>query len=192
MNALADALSRVGRDLDQLGHPWALVGALAVAVHAEARATLDVDVAVTVDGPGDAAALVSALRSRGYSWIADFGTAMTSLGVPTVEGTPALRVDLLFALIGIEPQIARAAERLTVVAGLELPVAKRGDLIAIKLLSAGAPGREHDWRDLRLLLERATAADLERARATIRSLEAAGASPAETLGRRLDELLARR
>ena len=51
MSLLEAALFRLGHDLDALGNPWALVGALAVAAHAEARATLDVDVAVAVEGP---------------------------------------------------------------------------------------------------------------------------------------------
>ena len=181
MNALQGALSRIGRDLDDLGHPWALVGALAVAAHTEARATLDVDVAVAVDGPADSAALVTALRGCGYGWQADFGSAMTSLTVPG-DGTPAgLRLDLLFALAGIEAEVARGAERLTIVSGLVLPVAQRGDLIALKLLAAGEPGREHDWRDVRALVAGADARDLERARASIALLVSRGAVPAGRL-----------
>ena len=122
------------------------MGALAVAAHAEARATLDVDVAVAVDGPGDAAALVAALRGRGYRWEADFGGAMTSLAVGGAEMPAGLRLDLLFSLTGIEVEVAHAAERMAIVPGLELPVARRGDLIALTLLAAGEPGA-NDWRD---------------------------------------------
>lgn len=188
MNALERALARIGRDLDALGHPWALVGALAVAAHAEARATLDVDVAVAVDGPADSAALVTALRDRGYGWQADFGTAMTSLTVPG-DGTPAgLRLDLLFALAGIEAEVARGAVRLTIVPGLVLPVAQRGDLVALKLLAAGEPGREHDRRDLRALVAGAGASDLERARAAVDLLSLRGAAPLRQLDRELAEI----
>ena len=184
MNALARALSRIGSDLDELGRPWALVGAIAVAVHAEARVTLDVDVVVAVDGPADASALVAALRDRGYLWQADFGGAMTSLALPSDDSSDApagLRLDLLFSLAGIEGEVARAAERLTVVPGLVLPVAQRGHLIALKLLAAGEPGREHDWRDLRPLVAGATSGDLERARASIDLLVSRGAASRERL-----------
>jgi len=188
VNALEGALARIGRDLDELGHPWALVGALAVATYAEARATLDVDVAVAVDGPADSAALVAALRDRGYGWQADFGSAMTSLIVPG-DGTPAgLRLDLLFALAGIEAEVARGAERLTIVPGLVLPVAQRGDLIALKLLAAGEPGREHDRRDLRALVAGAGAGDFKRARAAIDLLASRGAAPLRQLDRELAEI----
>lgn len=187
MNLLEQALARLGRDLDELGHPWALVGALAVAAHAEARATLDVDVAVAADGPADSAALVAELRRRGYAWQADFGTAMTSLAVP--EGPPAgLRLDLLFSLAGIEDEVARCAERITVLPGIVLPVARRGDLIALKLLAAGEPAREHDRRDLRALLAGATEADLRHARQSIALLTARGITAAGRLEAELDRL----
>lgn len=181
MNALARALSRIGRDLDELGRPWALVGAIAVAVHAEARATLDVDVVVAVDSPSDAAALVAELRDRGYQWQADFGGAMTSLAVAANDEPAGLRLDLLFSLAGIESEVARAAERITVVPGLVLPVAQRGHLIALKLLAAGEPGREHDWRDLRALVAGATSGDIDRARASIDLLVSRGAASRERL-----------
>ena len=180
MSSLEGALARIGRDLDELGRPWALVGALAVAARAEARATLDVDVAVAVGDPVEAAALVADLRGRGYRWEADFGTAMTTLAIPS-DTTADLRLDLLFSLAGIEDVVARAAERLAVLPGLELPVALRGDLIALKLLAAGAPGREHDWRDARALIRGATAADLARAGQSIALLVARGATPAGKL-----------
>ena len=187
MSLLEAALFRLGHDLDALGNPWALVGALAVAAHAEARATLDVDVAVAVEGPADAAALVNHLRRRGYIWQADFGSAMTSLAVP--EGPPTgLRLDLLFSLAGIEDQVARSAERISVLPGLVLPVARRGDLIALKLLAAGEPSREHDWRDLRALLAGATEADLRHAHESIALLIARGAASPGRLEAELERL----
>lgn len=169
MRDLERALRRIRDDLDDLGRPWGLVGALAVAARAEARATLDVDVAVGVSGPDDAEALVEALRERGYEWKASFGRAMTSLAVP--EGPPAgLRLDLLFSMVGIEESVARDAETMTVLPDLELPVARIGDLIALKLLGARQPGREHDHRDLRFLIQAAEPDDLDRARSSIATL----------------------
>ncbi len=188
MSELETALARICRDLDELRRPWALVGALAVAAHAEARATLDVDVAVAVDGAADAAALVAALRARGYGWQSDLGAAMTTLAIPGEGTAPPLRLDLLFSLAGIESEVARDAERIPIVEGLELPVARRGDLIALKLLAAEEPGREHDWRDLRALLAGASADDLVRARAAIGLLETRGAAPGGRLERALSRL----
>jgi len=190
VNSLASALAHIRASLDEIGHRWALVGALAVAAHAEARATLDVDVAVAVDDPDEAARVVSQLRNLGYRWQRDLGTAMSSLEVP--EGPPAgLRLDVLFSLTGIENEIADGAKRIEVLPGLDLPVAQVGDLIAVKLLAAGEPGREHDWRDLRALVACATPPDLERARSSMALLSRRGQSPPGRLEERLERLLAR-
>jgi hypothetical protein len=48
-----------------------------------------------------------------------------------------------------------------------MPVARRGDLIAMKLLAAREPTREHDRRDLRHLLRGASGDDLEQAQSAI-------------------------
>ena len=116
---------------------------------------------------------------------------MTSLAVP--EGPQAgLRLDLLFSLSGIESEVARAAERLELLPGLVLPVATIGHLLALKLLAAQAPGREHDARDLRALAAVATAEDSTTARQALRLLETRGATPAGRLGPALEQLLAGR
>ena len=79
----------------------------------------------------------------GYRWQRDFGKAMSSFIVPGLP-PPGLRLDVLFALTGIESEVARRAQRIEILPGLKLPVAELGDLIALKLLGAGEPGREHD------------------------------------------------
>ena len=190
MIPLRDALARIAADLDAEGKPWALVGALAVAARAEARATLDVDVAVAVESPEESRALVASFRERGYRWERDLGSSMTTLSVPG-GGEPRWRLDLLFGLAGIEDAVARAAERLEVLPGLEMPVARSGDLIGLKLLAAGQPGREHDWRDLRALVATATAEDLEGARRSVTLLVARGLAHEGILEARLRELVTR-
>jgi hypothetical protein len=74
------------------------------------------------------------------------------------------------------------------VPGLELRVARLGDLIALKLLAVRDPGREHDWRDLRSLVAVARSIDFDRARASISLLEARGAVAAGALEATLEEL----
>lgn len=150
--------------------------------------TLDVDVAVAVEDGVEATRVVDELRRRGYRWRSDFGGAMTSLEVP---GGPdsGLRLDLLFSLAGIEAEVARSAERLQLLPALEVPVASRGDLIALKLLAAGEPGREHDWRDLRVLLAGASAADRERVRQRIELLARRGMASRQRLEQDYERLL---
>jgi hypothetical protein len=103
----------------------------------EARATLDVDVVVAIDGRPTGPPRRGASRLGVISGSRLCG-AMTSLGRWRRSTSPAPAVcasDLFFSLAGIESEVARAAERMTVVPGLALPVARRGDLIALKLLS---------------------------------------------------------
>ncbi len=175
--------------MDELGRPWALIGAMAIAARAEARATLDVDVVVAVDGPDDAEAVVSDLVDLGYRWQRDFGTAMSSFVVPDLP-PPGLRLDVLFALTGIESDVAHRAQRIEVIPGSRLPVAVLGDLIALKLLGAGEPGREHDWRDLRALVAVSGAADLDRARASVELIGKRGQGNPVELMAKLERLLA--
>jgi predicted nucleotidyltransferase len=76
-------------------------------------------------------------------------------------------VDLLFASSGIEPELIERATVLTVIPGLELPVASVGDLLAIKVLARDDRTRPQDWDDLRALLDVASARDLAQARASL-------------------------
>lgn len=69
-------------------------------------------------------------------------------------------IDVLFASSGIEPEIALHAELLEVLPGLTVPVARTGDLIALKLLARDDERRPQDAADLRALHEVATEADL--------------------------------
>lgn len=185
---LRGALAFVAGCLESLDRPWALVGALAVAARSEARATLDIDVAVAVDNLADSQWVTSKLREAGLTWQSDLGPAMTSFSVP--EGPPAgLKLDVLFSLAGIENEVARDAESLEVLPGLELPVAALGDLIALKLLSAEEPEREHDLRDLRTLLVKVASDDIDRARSLIQLLEARDRVPKGRLGASLDRLV---
>jgi len=191
VNSIEVSLRTIAADLDACGRSWALVGALAVAAHAEARSTLDVDVAVAVTGPDEAKATVSWLLARNYRLCGSFDSAMTSLEVPAAP-LAGLRLDLLFALAGIEVEVATGAERTIVVPGLELPVARLGDLIALKLLAAREPEREHDRRDLRALVNRASSKDLSRARWSIDLLIARSMVPTGELERALEQLMNRR
>jgi hypothetical protein len=66
-----------------------------------------------------------------------------------------LLIDLLFASSGVENEIVAAAEELEVIAGISLPVALTGHLLALKVLA----GRPKDLEDCRVLLRHCTPAD---------------------------------
>jgi predicted nucleotidyltransferase len=64
-----------------------------------------------------------------------------------------LIVDLLFASSGVEPEIAARAEALALLEDLVVPVARTGDLLALKLLARDDASRPQDAVDLSALRE---------------------------------------
>lgn len=147
-------LRRIDRELRSLGSPHAVVGGLAVSVRAEPRMTCDADLAVAVADDREAEALVRGLVDRGYAMVAAIEQEATGrlatvrLGHGSASGVV---VDLLFASCGIEPEIVAAAEPISVVQGLVLPVATVGHLIVMKLLARDDRRRPIDSDDLRSL-----------------------------------------
>jgi len=84
---------------------------------------------------------------------------------PPSEGPEGVVVDMLFASSGVEPEIVRASEVLEALPGLPVPVARVGDLLALKVLSNG-PERPQDQIDIVALLRLADEAEMGRARQT--------------------------
>ncbi len=76
-------------------------------------------------------------------------------------------MDLLFASSGIEPELVAAAERIPFTSALELPVARVGHLIAVKLLAEDDSERPQDRVDLGALASVASEADIAEARAAV-------------------------
>jgi len=182
--------------LDGLSAGWALVGGLAVSVRTEPRFTRDIDIAVSVADDAEAEALVRDHRTYGYEVVAlveqeQTARLATARVVPPGEDEAGIVVDLLFASSGIEPEIVAAADRVRVMAGLELPVARVGHLIAVKLL-AEDERRPADRADLAALIAAVEAAELDRARAAIRLISERGFDRGRDLAGGLEMLLAGR
>ncbi len=116
--------------------------------------------------------------------------ATVRLGIPG-EGPGGGVADLLFASSGIEPEIVAGASRLEVFPGLTLPVSRVGDLLAMKLLSR-TDRRPQDAADLLALLASADAAEIERARQSVRLIEERGYGRGRNLLGDLAALLASR
>jgi hypothetical protein len=168
VSRLEGALRDVAHALDRLRHSWALVGGLAVSARVEPRFTRDIDLAVAVADDATAEALVHSMVGSGYRILASLDQeqvgrlATVRLEAPT-EGPAGVVVDLLFASSGIEAEVVRDADVLEVLPGLRVPVARRGHLLTLKLLS-DSPGRPQDRIDIVALLREATPADLEEVR----------------------------
>ena len=135
----------------------------------EPRLTRDADLAVLVADDRDAEALVRDLQGHGWHVVAAVeqdvaGRLATVRLAPAGEDVRGAVVDLLFASSGIEPEIVAAADPIEAVPGFEVPVARLGHLIALKVLARDDRTRPQDRVDLAALLTRADAAALGEAR----------------------------
>jgi hypothetical protein len=196
VNRLQRALEEILGELDRFGRRSALLGGLAVSVHAEPRFTRDVDLAVAVSNDADAEELVSQLRGRGYRVLTVVEqTATRRLATvrlaPPGEPDAGILVDLLFASSGIEPEIVEAAGRLRVFEDVETAVIRRGHLIALKILARDDDRRPMDRADLIALIRGASEADLDEAREALELIAQRGFARGKDLLAGLDAMLVR-
>ncbi|MEU5155852.1 nucleotidyl transferase AbiEii/AbiGii toxin family protein [Glycomyces sp. NPDC021274] len=165
MNELEQSLHRIATFFDDRGTSWALVGGFAVSARVEPRFTRDIDLAVAVADDVSAEATLRDLMAGGYQLFATVeqeavDRLATARLLDAREPQHENVVDLLFASSGIEPEITAEAERLEILPGLVLPVARLGHLIAVKLLARDDETRPQDIADLRAMLREATGADI--------------------------------
>ena len=191
---LLEVLRRAGEEFDRRRLPWALVGGLAVSIRAEPRFTRDVDLAVAVADDPAAEALVGDLRAQGYHLETTLeqealGRLATARLTPPGLSATGIVLDLLFASSGLEPEVCEAAERLEILPGVTVPVARAGHLVAMKLLSR-ADHRLQDEIDLRNLAVVLTAEDIELARLAVARIAAVGANRGRELAADLTRYLA--
>jgi len=195
MTEAEKALRSAVVDLSSVRARFALIGGLAVSARTEPRFTRDVDLAVAVDSDGEAEAIVRALQARGYVPLAALEPeangrlATVRLSQPNV-GRPEAILDLLFASSGLEPEIVASASPLAIVAGLEVDVAQRGHLVALKVLSRDDGRRPQDRLDLLALLRGIDSAELLRAREGIALITTRGFNRGKTLEAELTRALA--
>jgi predicted nucleotidyltransferase len=194
VSRLESVLRRVAGDLERAGCRWALLGGLAVSVRIEPRFTRDIDLAVAVESDRAAEGVVRALQGHGYrvqTLIEQEAVARlaTIRLIPPGEDEAGVVVDVLFASSGIEPEIAAGADPLEVLPGLVVPVARRGHLVALKLLARDDRTRPQDRVDLVALLRNAAPADLTEARAAAALIRARGFHRGRDLSAGLDAFL---
>ena len=163
-NAIVSAMRRIVAELDGLPADWALVGGFAVSARSEPRFTRDVDVCVAVADDSGAERVVAALTAHGYRLHTlveqdAVGRLATVRMSATGDAGAGVVVDLLFASSGIEAEVVAAADRLEILPGLIVPVARAGHLVALKLLARDDGSRPQDAADLVALRAVLTAED---------------------------------
>lgn len=186
------AAHSIASDLDDLGLSYALIGGFAVSIRTDPRFTQDIDLVVSITDDDAAEIAVNRLVARGYAILATVEhetqgrLATVRLELPGGSWV----VDLLFASSGIESEIVDAAERVEVLRGLWLPVARIGHLIVLKLLARDDATRPQDSVDLSALLDVADEDELRLSRHVVALIEGRGYARGRDLEADLDALLA--
>ena len=92
---LLEEFQRITRGLDDAGVPYAVVGALAVAIHGAPRATTDIDLLVA---PQDVTRALEVARQQGFSFEGlpmRFPDGMELRRTTKIEGADTLTLDLI-------------------------------------------------------------------------------------------------
>jgi len=183
------ALAAITRELDARNRRFALVGGLAVSVRAEVRFTRDVDIAVVAADDADAEQLVLELRQCGYRPVARVEhETMHRLSTVRLLGSDEVKVDLLFASSGLEPEIVDGATRVDVAAAGSIPVAAAEELVAMKVLSM-TEVRLQDRLDAQRLLQLVPDLSLNRVRTDLQRIAERGFDRGQDLTSKLNSLL---
>lgn len=132
-------------ELERRGIPYAVAGAIALAIHGAPRATTDIDLLVS---PSDVAAVLDVARARGFGIEAlpmRFSDGLEIQRVVRTEDAEMLTLDLLLVDRNLEP--AWASRQRVVTDRGEFWVVSREGLIQMKAWA----GREQDLADIRRL-----------------------------------------
>jgi hypothetical protein len=138
---LGRALMRLDAALSAAEAPWALAGGLAAAVRSEPAMRYEIEAVVAIPDFEGREALLGLLRSRDYSERSSVvgDSSVAHLISPGGE-SPEIPVDLHFASSSIELELVAEAERMEVVSGTVVPVARTGHLLPM----SSATGRAGD------------------------------------------------
>jgi len=195
VNRVERALRHIAADLDAAERVWCLIDGLAVSARAQPRAARDVHVVVSVVDDADAESVIEWLQGAGYR-VVHVTEQTASCRLATVRLLPpddhehGASVDVVFASSGIEAEVAEAADRVSVLPMLTVPIARVGHLLALKLLAHDTRRRRHDEDDLDALRREASDAELELARQALRLIESRGGHPGKPLLADFEHLLA--
>jgi len=191
MKGILEQLKIVCGHMIRLQAPWALIGGLAVSVHGTPRTTRDIDLAISLPNESDLDRLVNALLDAGFfdkqliMHVAPVCKLGIRLRVPASSPVP---VDLLYSSSGIEKETVSSAQSVEIFPNLFVPVATRGHLIAMKVVSENDSDRLQDALDIQGLLKEAKEVDIETAKSAMKLIEQRGFNRGKNLLRRFDEL----
>jgi predicted nucleotidyltransferase len=122
--------------LEERGVPYAVIGAMAAAVHGVVRASLDAEAVVALH-VREAQALRQAIIENGYEATVRIGDADDPIpGLLEIKDRHGNRVDLLLGLRGMEPELLNRTRQVRL-ADANLKIVGREDFIAMKAFAGG-------------------------------------------------------
>jgi predicted nucleotidyltransferase len=193
LTAVYDAFIQAAKDLGQAELEFALVGGLAVSARGAPRFTADVDFAIAVSGDEAAEAAVFRMQRLGYlvqTTIEDKLTGRLSTARLVGVARPRVVVDLLFNACGVESEVVAQATLTTLLPGVQVPVARAGHLLAMKVLALDDKRRPQDRMDVASLLPHADSKERALARAALERIQALGKGRGKKLVALFDRLAA--
>ena len=129
-------MADVAESLARLGVGYAIIGAMAAAVHGVVRASLDADAVVAVH-VREAQALRQSLAEDGYEVVLRTGDVDDPIpGLLEVKDRHGNRVDLLLGLRGMDPQLLKRTRQVKL-GEATLAFVGREDFIAMKAFAGG-------------------------------------------------------
>ena len=147
------ALQDVCRRLDSAAVAYMLTGSLAMAYYARPRMTRDIDLVIALE-PEAASRLPSILGAEYHAGPDAIGEAFRLRRPCNVIHLPTVvKIDFIPRKEGEYRETEFARRRRVILAGVDLWIASREDLILSKLDWARDSRSELQWRDVRHLLE---------------------------------------
>ena len=170
----SDFLPRIVQLFDELKHPWALVGAVAINQYTDTpRFTADFDFAVAVPGDEAAKLVISAFQNLNFRPMEERfhpnTSVKTMVGLLGIwPGVGRILIDVLFGATTIEAEITASATRTEIQKNLVVPIATQSHLLATKVLAISSEDRAPEKRmtdkaDIIRLLKDMSKSDLENA-----------------------------
>jgi hypothetical protein len=150
-------LEAIALGLERLGIPYMLIGGQAVLLYGEPRLTRDIDVTLGV-GPERLSELLGWVRASGWQVLVETPAEFVgkTMVLPCLEPTSGIRVDFVFSFSAYEQQALKRVRRVPL-GGAQVCFASLEDLIIHKVLA----GRPRDFEDVRIVLLKNRAFDLE-------------------------------
>ncbi len=129
-------MADVAELLSKHGVQYAVIGAMAAAVHGVVRASLDADAVVALQAQ-EARALRQSLTAAGYEAELRIGDVDDPIpALLEVRDRHGNRVDLLIGLRGMDPEALNRTRQVTL-AGATLEIVGREDFVAMKAFAGG-------------------------------------------------------